>query len=185
MKMTVMTWTFTYFCLCKCSGFEWVLWTHIPSALPLSLNVCDIFSTGSREHRFPTVGHTQHYIQGQTALQFIGGGGLSHTHSSHALAGSHTVDSHSSAGVINDFLWIPSNSPSIVNPLFLIEATPLCAISFPPFGKDGWRDSDTSSEEQEVLAGGRTVIFLIHRGSTKFRRCVFNMLLSCLCVCHV
>lgn len=45
---------------------------------------------------------------------------LSHTHSSHALAGSHTVDSPSSAGVINDFLWLLSNRPSIVDPLSLI-----------------------------------------------------------------
>lgn len=50
--------------------------------------------------------------------------GLSQTHISHALAGSHTVDSPSSAEVINDFLWLSSNSPSIVNPLLLIEATP-------------------------------------------------------------
>lgn len=35
------------------------------------------------------------------------------------------MDGPSSSEVINDFLWLSSNSPSIVNPLFLIEATPL------------------------------------------------------------
>lgn len=37
-----------------------------------SLCVCDIFSTGSTEHRFPTVGCTQYCIQGHAALQFTG-----------------------------------------------------------------------------------------------------------------
>lgn len=39
-----------------------------------------------------------------------------------------------SAGVINDFLWLPSNSPSIVSPLFLIEESQL-SLSYlcPPF----------------------------------------------------
>lgn len=88
-----------------------------PSALPLSASgAFDIFSTGSTEHRLPTPGHTQHYIEGHTGLQFTA------THSSHAFADSHTVDSPSSAGVINDFPWLFSNRPSIADPLFLIEA---------------------------------------------------------------
>lgn len=78
---------------------------------------------------------------------------LLHTHSSRALASSHTVDSPSSAGVINDFLWLLSNSPSIVDPLFPIEGPPPpppqpCASSVPPLQKrDRWTKI---SEGQEV-----------------------------------
>lgn len=159
-----------------------MLWnTHHLRCLCLSRNVYDIFSTGSREHRFPTVGHTQHYIQGHTALQFMGA--VAHTHSSHALAGSHTVDSRPSAEVINDFLWLPSNSPSIVNPLFPIEATPpVLSLSSLLVKTAGW----TLLEEQEVVAGRRRVMFTIHWGSTKFRRhCAQDTLLSHMCVWHV
>lgn len=104
----------------------------------------------------------------------------SQTHSSHALTGSHTVDSPSSSEVINDFLWLPSNSPSIVNPLFLIEATlPLCYLC-PSFWRHGRMDSDASSGEQECR---RRVIFMIDWGSSRFRR--HCMCWSCVLIKYV
>lgn len=75
---------------------------------------------------FPTVKASRDSLTaGYRVIQPHDSWGDSQTHTSHSLTGSHTVDSPSSFEVINDFLWLPSNSPSIVNQLVLIEATPL------------------------------------------------------------
>lgn len=83
---------------------------------------------GTDSPQWVTHTHTQHYIQGHTARQFMGAHTHTHTHSSHAFAGSHTVDSPSSAGVINDFLWLPSNSSFDSQPSFTPPTSTQCYL---------------------------------------------------------
>lgn len=72
-------------------------------------------------------------------MQLYDSCGLLQMHNSHALAHSHAVNSPSSLEDINDFLWTPSNNPSIVNPLFLIESlTPIAVLSLFLEKTSGW-----------------------------------------------
>ncbi len=87
-----------------------------------------------------------------------------------------------SAEVINDFLWLPSNCPSIVNPLFMIEAPSSTLFYLCPFFWYSWMDSDTSLEKQEALAGRRRrVIFMIHFGSDPLQTCSYHASVSAPC----
>lgn len=82
-----------------------------------------------------------------------------HTHISHACADSHTVDSPSCAGVINDFLWLASTGLSTVGPLFVGRTPPGRSSALPFLLEASFRKKDSfwvnsSPEEQEVLAAG-------------------------------
>lgn len=89
-------------------------------------------------------GAQAHYSGSHTGLHsgscsFYDSCGLLQMHNSHALARSHAVNSPSSLEDINDFLWTPSNNPSIVNPLFLIESlTPIAVLSLFLEKTSGW-----------------------------------------------
>lgn len=127
--------------------------------LSIYIYIYDIFSPGSR---FPSVGHTQNWIRG--VIQHYNSQRLLQTHSSHALASSHTVNSPSSLEVINDFPWLLSSSPSTVNPLFFTEAPQphYWAISLPAILEN--TEAGTSQEEREVLAAGTRPIFMTQWG---------------------
>lgn len=94
--------------------------THT-NCLSLSASVCHVWELFYWEQIPHRRSHTAfHSGSCWTTVSWL----LLHTHSSRALVGSDTVDGPSSAGVINDFLWLIPNSPSIVDPLFPTETPP-------------------------------------------------------------
>ena len=125
-------------------------------------SVCLLWYIFHWQHRAHTlvVGHTQQYIQGHKGLQF--------THSSHAFEGRHAVDSPSTAGVINDFLWLLSNSPSQSTHFLQLTQTLVQSLKLLLGKTAGWRQI-SSSEEQEVLAGrSRRAVITVQQASTQF-----------------
>lgn len=107
--------------------------THT-NCLTLSASVCHVWKLFYWEQIPHRTSHTAFHSGSRwTTVSWL----LFRAHSSRALVGSDTVDGPSSAGVINDFLWLIPNSPSIVDPLFPTEPPPLVhhhAIPVPPFG---------------------------------------------------
>jgi len=159
------------------SGLEWFLWNtnrlHCTGSFPLAAH-------------FPAVGHTRITLRVTQRHN-------SSAHSSHASAASHTVDSRSSAEVINDFLWPPSNSPSIANPLFLVVA-PLPPFLSPSLLLERTARRTCIYNHRDTRRWPASPIILL--GSTKFRRyrpkrCSCPLCASAVCVefpgdrCHM